>query len=89
MMIPGFGSMGVGVRKREAITKQRGKSSKREGGGAANIFARISSPTNAQSQVNPTANLGGGRKKRNLFLSENIGVEEEDGIPEEHIEIQQ
>jgi hypothetical protein len=28
----------------------------------------------------------GNRKKRNLFLSENIGIEDEDGIPEEHIE---
>jgi hypothetical protein len=27
---------------------------------------------------------GNNRKKRNLFLSENVCVEEDDGIPEEH-----
>ena len=34
-------------------------------------------------------NSGAMRKKRNLFMSENVGLEEEEtGIPEEHIETQ-
>jgi len=54
-----------------------------------NIFAKSSSPKDLNFV---SSNMGGGnaynsRKKRNLFLSENIGIEDEDGIPEEHIEL--
>eukprot|EP00347_Sterkiella_histriomuscorum_P005030 403358170 len=74
-----------GVKRKEFTSKKRGQSGNR-GQPGNNIFARISSPSNSNQQNQQQQNP---RKKRNLFLSENIGLDEEDGIPEEHIEVQQ
>jgi len=75
-------------RGKDSLTRKRGASGNKNPNNAGNnIFAKATSPRNLNFV---SSNLGNAynKKKRNLFLSENIGIEDEDGIPEEHIEIQ-